>query len=350
MSGLRARSKGSVKPFWLFCAGEDSGDILGESVVREIVAQGFEAIGSGGCRMISAGMQPLVPFDELPVNGFLDVVKKTPSLLRNFRSLQKKLLDKNCRGFVAIDYPGFNLRLMKSALAFGHRVIYVEPPQIFAWKEKRVKLFLEDSVQSNVELRVLYEVERRAYARHGLNVRKISHPFEALAKNPGPKTETNTALLLPGSREAQLVRNGKLYRQIANLLKSSGLEPLFVSSRNSLLKTMRKEAGNFNVMVSPASPAERFELFRTARCAAAVPGSAIVEAYLAQVPCVAAARIDPLTYSIGKRFVRTEFLTIPNIEAKLSGREPVVPEIVRSSLDSLETQARTVVEKLLAIS
>lgn len=307
-----------------------------------MVSKGFGAVGSGGPCMISAGLQPIVPFDELPTNGFLDVLRKAPSLVRNFRSLRKKLSDENCCGLVAVDYPGFNLRLMKSALALGRKAIYIEPPQIFAWKENRVRNFLSNSAQSNVELRVLFEVERIAYERYGLNVKKIPHPFEAFAKNPATKSETNRVLLLPGSRESVLLRNGKFYFRLAEVLKGFGFEPLFVASRNSLVEPLKKVVGNFHVEVSPKDPAQRFELFRTAKCAVAVPGSAIVEAFLAKVPAVAAARIDPLTYAIGKRFLRTEFLTIPNIEAKLSGSEPVVPEIVRSSFSDLDAHVRAV--------
>ena len=131
-----------MRPYWLFCAGEDSGDVLGESLVQEILEKGFDALGAGGRRMEGAGLLPLVPFDDLPVNGFGDVLLHSHRLAKNFKILRRALQNENCHGLVAVDYPGFNLKLMQLALQMEKRVIYVEPPQIWAWKPKRVQAFL----------------------------------------------------------------------------------------------------------------------------------------------------------------------------------------------------------------
>ena len=74
-----------MRPYWLFCAGEDSGDVLGESLVQEILEKGFDALGAGGRRMEGAGLLPLVPFDDLPVNGFGDVLLHSHRLAKNFK-------------------------------------------------------------------------------------------------------------------------------------------------------------------------------------------------------------------------------------------------------------------------
>lgn len=52
------------KSFVLFCAGEDSGDILGQKLVETCVNSGLKACGSGGVRMLSAGLQPIVDFEH----------------------------------------------------------------------------------------------------------------------------------------------------------------------------------------------------------------------------------------------------------------------------------------------
>ena len=44
---------------------------------------------------------------------------------------------------VLIDYPGFNLRIAKWAKENNIKVIYYISPQVWAWKENRVKMMKE---------------------------------------------------------------------------------------------------------------------------------------------------------------------------------------------------------------
>ncbi len=340
------KSQGLIlnRPFWLFCAGEDSGDILGESVVREVSEKGLEAIGSGGYRMRKAGLKTVVPFDDLPVNGFLDTVLRFGKLRRHFLKLSDLLRDKNCRGLVAVDYPGFNLKLMKQALGLDKRVIYVEPPQIWAWKPKRIKSFLTSKARSNVEIRAMFDVECDAYRTHGLHVRKIPHPFDTFEKDASPLPRENVALLYPGSRISQIRRNLRLYAKIAYKLMDENVAVSFVASRIGTEEFLRRElASDFSVILSPSSPEDRFSLLSRAKFVVAGPGTAIVEAFKANAFCVAASRIDPLTYVLGKLFLRTKFLTIPNIERDICGKTPVLPELVKCSLANCERHASEVI-------
>ncbi len=331
------------RPFWLFCAGEDSGDILGESIVREIAGKGLEIIGSGGFRMQKAGLRQVFPFDDLPVNGFFDVLFHGKKLHRNFLMLKKLLCDKNCQGLVAIDYPGFNIKLMKLALERDKRVIYVEPPQFWAWKPKRIRNFLTPKARSNVEIRAMFDVECNAYRKYGLPVRKIPHPFDSFLKEASPLPKGNIALLYPGSRIAQIRRNLKLYAKIAYKLKERNLAVRFVVSRDCTERFLRQNlSSDFSVILSPESAEERFSLLNRARLVVAGPGSAIVEAFKANTFCIAVSRIDPLTYILGKIFLRTKFLTIPNIEREVCGKSPVLCELVKSSLADCENHASEV--------
>lgn len=331
------------RPFWLFCAGEDSGDILGESVVREIFAKDMDAIGSGGYRMQEAGLKTVLPFDELPVNGFLDSILRFGKLKRHFLTLSDLLRDKDCRGLVAVDYPGFNLGLMKQALELDKRVIYVEPPQIWAWKPRRIRKFLTPKARSNVEIRAMFDVECDAYRKHGLHVRKIPHPFDPFEKSDLHVSRENVALLYPGSRVSQIRRNLELYVRIAYKLRDEDMATKFVASRTRTEDFLKRRLpSDLSVILSPSSSRERFSLLSRAKLVVAGPGTAIVEAFKAKAFCIAASRIDPLTYILGKIFLRTKFLTIPNIEREICGKAPVLCELVKSSLADSESHASEV--------
>lgn len=340
-----------MRPYWLFCAGEDSGDVLGESLVQEILGKGFDALGAGGRRMERAGLLPLVPFDDLPVNGFGDVLLHSWKLSKDFKILKRALQNENCQGLVAVDYPGFNLKLMQLALQMEKRVIYVEPPQIWAWKPKRVQAFLSPEAQRLVELRALYDIEIEAYQKFGLHVQKIPHPFLQSKKSFAQETSSWTAkenapapiLFFPGSRLSQAKRNLELYRRVANKLTSKGQTVAFVASRNELFQFLEGEfCGEFRVLLSPQSAEERFALLQSAKCVVSGPGSAMMEAFLAKTPCVAASRIEPLTFCLGKLFLKTKHLTLPNIQADRLKKEAPIPECVQSVFSNVDAQAAKV--------
>ena len=124
----------------LVCAGEDSGDSIGESLVKAIVADArFEAVGAGGIRMQNAGLRSLVEYETLPVSGFGDVVPRYFKLRQSFNQLKTALESPNCVGLIAIDYPGFNMKLVALAGKLRKPALYVAPPQVWAWKRKRAK-------------------------------------------------------------------------------------------------------------------------------------------------------------------------------------------------------------------
>ena len=332
------------KPFWLFCAGEDSGDILGKEIVQEILGKGFVAIGVGGIRMQSAGLLSVIPFDDLPVNGFFDVLRHFKILRRHFAKLSALLQNENCQGLVAIDYPGFNLKLMQQAIAQNKKVIYVEPPQIWAWKPKRIQKFLSPEARKLVELRALYPIEIQAYEKFGLHVQKIPHPFSALPKI-SVKKNAKTILLFPGSRLSQAKRNLKLYAFIAYKLTSKNFQVKFVASRKNLQNFfVKKLHQKFPIILSPASAEERNSLFRSAAAVICGPGSAVVEAHLAETPILVASRIEPLTYLLGKFFLRTTYLSLPNIETEIFGGSISIPEIVQCTFSSAEKQGKKVLD------
>ena len=333
--------------FWLFCAGEDSGDILGESVVCEIREKGFSAVGAGGARMQHAGLKAVVPFDELPVNGFADVIFHAKKLKQHLCKLQKLLLNEKCQGLVAMDYPGFNLKLMQLALRLGKRIIYVEPPQIWAWNPRRVRFFLSPEAKKRVELRSCYRMNVLAYQKYGLPIRQIEHPFAAFSDLK--KTEAfspKEILLLPGSRVSQAKRNLSLYRKVAQKFREKKIAVRFVASRKEVQKFLEENIGEFPVVLSPVSTEERFLQMMSAKAVVCGPGSAASEAKWAGTFCVVASRIELWTFLMGKLFLRTRHIAMPNIEADSVGERPPFPEFVQSVLSNESVQAQKIFQAI----
>ena len=295
-------------PYILFCAGEDSGDVIGESLVKAVATRCLVK-GSGGQRMQNAGLVPLVDFENLPVSGFGDVLPKYFKLRKSFSELKSALESPDCLGLVAIDYPGFNMKLVQLTGKLHKPTLYVAPPQVWAWKRKRAKVLAQNPF---VKLAVFFDFEESVYREAGCNVIRVQHPFcSNVIASPVRATqfmhEANYIILLPGSRKAQALRNLPIY------LKSvQGTENVVVvAARQELVSAFEKF--KVPVVVAPQSAAERMALYHSASYAITAPGTATLELALSGVPFTVCTKPDLLTYALGRLFIKTKFFALPNI-------------------------------------
>lgn len=341
-----------ARPFVLFCAGEDSGDVLGETLVRPAVESGMNVLGVGGPRMQRAGLVPVGDYETLPVSGFGDVLPRVFRLKKIFSHLESLLREDSCVALVCIDYPGFNMKLCRRALALKKPVLYVAPPQVWAWKKHRARRL------RGAKLAVLFNFERRVYESLGLGVEILEHPFlravgaRAISPNShaiSPKvretrlngTDAREArpnqdvVVLPGSRESQALRNLPFFMEVVSRVHALHPERNFVlvASRESLKTQFERAVAKLSpagivpawlrIDVAPQEARERATFYARHAAALCMPGSATLELALSGVPLVVADVLDPLTYFIGKHFVKTDYFALPNV---LLGRS-AYPEI-----------------------
>ncbi len=331
-----------ARPFVLFCAGEDSGDVLGETLVRPAVESGMNVLGVGGPRMQRAGLTPVGDYETLPVSGFGDVLPRVFRLKKIFSHLESLLREDSCVALVCIDYPGFNMKLCRRALALKKPVLYVAPPQVWAWKKHRARRL------RGAKLAVLFNFERRVYESLGLGVEILEHPFlravgaRAISPNSqaiSPKVrETHLngtgarearpnqdVVVLPGSRESQALRNLPFFMEVVSRVHALHPERNFVlvASRESLKTQFERAVAKLSpagivpawlrIDVAPQEARERATFYARHAAALCMPGSATLELALSGVPFVVADVLDPLTYFIGKHFVNTDFFALPNV-------------------------------------
>lgn len=331
-----------ARPFVLFCAGEDSGDVLGETLVRPAVESGMNVLGVGGPRMQRAGLVPVGDYETLPVSGFGDVFPRVFRLKKIFSHLESLLREDSCVALVCIDYPGFNMKLCRRALALKKPVLYVAPPQVWAWKKHRARRL------RGAKLAVLFNFERRVYESLGLGAEILEHPFlRAIspdmlavgARAISPKvretrlngTDAREArpnqdvVVLPGSRESQALRNLPFFMEVVSRVHAHHPERNFVlvASRESLKTQFECAAAKLSpagsvpawlrIDVAPQEARERATFYARHAVALCMPGSATLELALSGVPLVVADVLDPLTYFIGKHFVKTDYFALPNV-------------------------------------
>jgi lipid-A-disaccharide synthase len=122
-------------------AGEASGDLHGSNLVKELKKRDAAAAIRcwGGDSMQAAGGTVVKHYKDLAFMGFAEVIKNLPTILRNIKFCKEDITAFRPDVLVLIDYPGFNLRIARWAKEQGYKVIYYISPQVWAWKESRVK-------------------------------------------------------------------------------------------------------------------------------------------------------------------------------------------------------------------
>lgn len=312
----------------LVLAGEASGDHHAARVVAALRERRpeLEFVGLGGPDLAEQGVELLAGLDELAVMGFVEVVRH----LRFFRGLERRVVGVLDSGSVdlvlAVDYPGFNLRIVREAHDRGIPVLYYIGPQVWAWKARRARTLAEQA--DHVALILPFEPE--IYEREGGEASFVGHPLiEAPVPDPstlaslrrelGVEDGASVLALLPGSRRQELDRHLQRFTETAAELVRRRPEVVPVIAEAPGVDRKRLEATG--LAVTRATRA----LLRIARVGLVKSGTSTLEAAVADLPFVMAYRTSPLTYALARRLVQVPHIALANLVAG----ERVVPEFIQ---------------------
>ena len=191
-------------------AGEASGDLHGSNLIKELKKLDSNATIRcwGGDLMEAAGGTVVKHYRDLAFMGFIEVIKNLPTILSNLKFCKDDIQQFAPDVVVLIDYPGFNLRIAKWAKEQGLKIIYYISPQVWAWKEGRVK-----SIKEVVDkMLVILPFEEKFYESWDYKVEYVGHPLvqvvnEFLEQNPKRQPEAKPIIaLLPGSRAQEVAK------------------------------------------------------------------------------------------------------------------------------------------------
>ncbi|HXV13692.1 MAG TPA: lipid-A-disaccharide synthase, partial [Candidatus Krumholzibacteria bacterium] len=185
----------------VLCAGELSGDMHAAHLVAALRARGAgRVVGMAGTHCGEAGMDVRHHHRDYAVIGFTGVLSGLPKFYRLERAM-RSLIDRASL-FIAVDYPGLNLRLCEYARKRGVPVLYYIAPQVWAWGAGRVARMKRcvDTVA------VVLPFETEIYREAGIPVEFVGHPFvvDHELPPPRPEDEREWVALLPGSRESEV--------------------------------------------------------------------------------------------------------------------------------------------------
>ena len=311
-------------------AGEASGDLHGSNLIAALRQQDQQAVIRcwGGDKMQAAGATLVKHYRELAFMGFTEVIKNLPTIFRNLRFCKNDIRSFRPDVLICIDYPGFNLRIAKWAHAQKIRVVYYIAPQVWAWKENRVK----EMKRTIDQLLVILPFEKDFFAsRWQWNIDYVGHPLvqviDTAKQHPikEPLSDKPIVALLPGSRQQEIAKKLPVMLQVSAafsdhqfiVAKAPGTSDTFYADLLAAFPNVQ--------LVSD----QTYALLQQAKAALVTSGTATLETALFGVPQVVCYKGSWLSYQIGKRLVKVTFISLVN----LIMNKAVVTELIQDELN-----------------
>jgi len=327
-----------VPPRILVSAGEASGDRYAARLVDTIRRRFPQAsfFGCAGHEMQASGVETVVDTSSLAVVGLVEVVHHVPRIYGEFRKLVAAARREHPALAILTDSPDFHLRLAASLKRQGIPVVYLVAPQLWAWREGRVK-----SLRRNVDqLHCIFPFEEKFFRRHGVEATYIGHPLSRLIRRAenqhefrarhGLPREQALIALCPGSRPGEINRHLPIVveavRRIAAVRPASFVlgTPAGFSAKHGTSSIDGICAGTPIRRVE----GETWDLLGAADLSLVASGTVTVEAALLGAPMIAFYRVTGASWLMGKLLVKVPFYSMVNLIAG----ERIVPELIQDAM------------------
>ena len=332
----------------MIIAGEASGDMHGARLAQAIRQrrQEIRLFGVGGNAMQAAGVDRIIDAKTLSVVGITEVFSKLPVIYRAIGTVRKALKRLKPDLLILIDFPDFNFRVAAIAKRLGIPVLYYISPQIWAWRQGRVK-----TIKRLVDhMAVILPFEAAFYRKHRVPVTFVGHPLLD-GHLPGtdpprqpPTTGEPTVGLLPGSREKEVSTLLPTMLEAALIIKRRLPSARFLISCAETVDAalvgdlIRRHAPSLEPEVIHGPVAE---VFAASRLLVAASGTVTLQAALYGVPTVIVYKVSPLSYWLGERLIKVSHIGIVNLIAQGS----LMPELIQDDANP-QTIAQTVLGML----
>jgi len=314
----------------MIVVGEASGDLHGAKLARELSALDphVALYGMGGESMAAAGVEILQDIANLAVMGLVEVLGRLRDIRQAMRTLTEQFVNRPPDLLILIDYPGFNLILAKKAKQLNIPVLYYISPKVWAWREGRVK-----QIKQYVDrMAVILPFEKEYFRRHGIPVDYVSNPLLDSVRIKYSRKEfceqhnidpgSTLVGLMPGSRKTEISRLLPLFLQVAGKLSSAIKNTVFLLPLASTLTVRDLENSGLhesNVDLRLISE-NHYDMMAACDAAMAASGTLTLELAILNIPMAVSYKVAPLSYFLGRRFIKVRFVSLVNL---IAGREVV---------------------------
>ena len=313
------------KPKIYIVAGEPSGDILGDQLIKSLQTKFDSPIfnGVGGEKMQSNNFRSLFDMSHISIFGIFPVIKKLFFLLRKINDVVNDIVQIKPDIIILIDSPDFNHRVAKKIKRYlpDIPIICYVAPTVWAWRQGRAKKM---SKYFNYLLSVI-PFEVNFFEKYGLKTTYVGHPFIEKVKKIDDKNFSNqldllngdkTIIFLPGSRRSEIERHSPIMSQAIEYLRSQDLKiNILIATGHKQLNQIREYFPDIKVITDDN---EKYSLFKIADFACAASGTVTLELGLTETPTIVIYKMDKFTWFFISRMVKVKFVSLVNL---ILGRE-----------------------------
>ena len=296
----------------IIVAGEESGDMYASNIINNFSEQeNIKFYGMGSSKMKKTKAELLVDSSSLSVVGFFEILKIYPKLLKALNIMKKSVDIINPDLLILIDYQEFNMKLAKYAKSKGVKVLFYISPQVWAWRENRIKN-IKDCVD---EMAVIFPFEEKYYKKHGLKSTYVGHPL--VGNNSYKKKyskEANHIGFFPGSRLNEVKKHIPIINDVINLIhKRNPKERFIIANSENIDEKIYEENFSNKDYVKIITNENIYKTIDMCKVALAASGTITLQIALKKVPMCVFYKLSNPTYLIAKLLVKTKFISLVNI-------------------------------------
>jgi lipid-A-disaccharide synthase len=316
-------------------AGEASGDLHGSNLIKALRKEDPKAEFRvwGGDLMKAEGASLAKHYRDLAFMGFIEVLFNLFTILRNISFCKKDILAFRPDGLIFIDYPGFNLRIAKWAKKRGFTTQYYISPQIWAWKEGRIKRIKRDVDH----MYVILPFEKDFYEKkHNMPVHFVGHPLiDAIYKrdqvDPDVFKKENglddrpIIALLPGSRKQEISKMLEIMLSVTENFEAYQFVIAGAPSQDSSFYQQFIKSDQVHLLLN-----KTYDLLSISYAALVTSGTATLETALFKVPQVVCYKGSRISYEIAKKVIKLKYISLVNLILD----KPAVTELIQTEFNS----------------
>ena len=331
-------------------AGEPSGDLIAARVLTGLSQRDprLQAEGRGGPNLSAQGMDIWHPMHALTVFGYVDALKRLPSLFRIYHDVKSRWLREPPKLFLGVDAPDFNFRLEHRLKRAGIPTVHFVSPSIWAWRYERIR-HIRESVS---HMLVLFPFEEAIYRKEGIPVTYVGHPLAdaiplspdrvAARKRLGLSESARVIAILPGSRSSEVRLIAPRFLQAAQQMQQRDPSLHFIVPMVNLDRKLEFEAAqalypvkHLQILLSSTQTGVQTDpvawvALEACDAALVASGTATLETALFKRPMVISYAVSPMIRRVmgwksGQQRPYLPWVGLPNILLN----DFVVPELIQ---------------------
>ncbi|MCX6303175.1 MAG: lipid-A-disaccharide synthase [Bacteroidia bacterium] len=304
---------------YFIIAGEQSGDLHGSNLIRELIAadRDAEIFCWGGDLMEAAGATLLMHYKKTAFMGFTVVLKNLRTISRNLSLCKQHITDFNPDTVILIDYPGFNLRIAEFAKSKGFRIFYYISPKLWAWNESRV-----EKIREYVDrMYIIFPFEVSFYKGHEIDVEYRGNPLvdeteRRMSALPGKEE----LLRMPGldNRPVIGLLAGSRRHEVEAILPQMIKVVRYFPEYQFVLAGVKNLPDELYMKIIGKEPVKllkdkTYEILTVSEAALVASGTATLEAALFNTPQVVCYKGDFFSMLIALMVIKVKYISLVNL-------------------------------------